>query len=307
NEKKKFDIIVAHDWLDLPSGMAAKEATGLPLVYHVHATEIGRSLGSPTWELVNLELTGGREADLVITVSHAMKDEMIKTGFPGEKIRVCHNGVDTDIFSPGRVKKERTEELRKEFDIKDDEAVLLYVGRLEQMKGVDNLVSAMPLVLKENPDTKLLILGKGTLEGKIKHINSDLGIEDKVVMDTRFVDDEAKIHYYAATDCCIFPSLYEPFGIVALEAMAMERPVVVGAHGTSGLRESVVVPPSEGATGIHVDPNRPDDIAWGTNAVLEDRERAKTWGKNGRKRVLEYFTWDKVVEETIKVYREVIL
>ncbi|MFQ5976495.1 MAG: glycosyltransferase family 4 protein, partial [Candidatus Hydrothermarchaeales archaeon] len=187
-----------------------------------------------------------------------------------------------------------------------DEGVLLYIGRLEPMKGVDNLVSAMPSVLKENTNIKLLILGKGTLKGKIKDMSSNLGIEDRVILDTRFVDDEAKIHYYAIADCCIFPSLYEPFGIVALEAMGMEKPLVVGAHGTSGLRESVIVPPSKDATGIHVDPNRPEDIAWGINTVLEDKENAKIWGKNGRKRVLENFTWDGVAEETIKVYREVI-
>lgn len=306
NEKKKFDIIVAHDWLDLPGGIAAKEATGLPLVYHVHATEVGRSLGNPTWELVNLELIGGREADRVITVSYAMKDEMTTTGFSEEKIRVCHNAVDTYIFDPKRVKKDRKEKLKKEFNIKKDETVLFYVGRLEPMKGVDNLVSAMPIVLKEHPDTKLIILGRGTLEDKIKSMRQELRIEDKIILDTRFVDDEAKIHYYAIADCCIFPSLYEPFGIVALEAMAMEKPLVVGAHGTSGLRESVIVPPSANATGMHIDPNRPDDIAWGINTVLEDKKKAERWGKNGRKRVLENFTPSKVAEKTLGFYKEIV-
>jgi glycogen(starch) synthase len=104
----------------------------------------------------------------------------------------------------------------------------------------------------------------------------------------------------AACDVAAFPSYYEPFGIVALEAMSMEKPVVVGASGVSGMRE-IVVCCSDEQCGYHVDPNNPSDIAWGIISSLEDPERRKWLGKNGRKRVLSEFT-----EKTLELYEKVL-
>ncbi len=112
--------------------------------------------------------------------------------------------------------------------------------------------------------------------------------------------------HYALADLCVFPSHYEPFGIVALEAAAMARPAVVGASGTSGLLEIVENPASKRPTGVHVDGRRPEDIAWGINLALEDRERLKAWGKNARELVLERFTWKKAAEQTLAIYEEVV-
>jgi glycosyltransferase involved in cell wall biosynthesis len=104
---------------------------------------------------------------------------------------------------------------------------------------------------------------------------------------------------------CIFPSTYEPFGIVSLEAMAMEKPVVVGARGVVGFKEQVI---SRGVdqTGVHINGEDPADIAWGINLTLSNPEKAKNWGENGRRRVLEYFTWRKVAEQTIKIYESLL-
>jgi glycosyltransferase involved in cell wall biosynthesis len=111
--------------------------------------------------------------------------------------------------------------------------------------------------------------------------------------------------HYAASDVCVFPSVYEPFGIVCLEAMSMGKPVVVGARGVVGFKEQVL---SSGVnqTGVHVNGEDPLDIAWGINQTLENPKKAKTWGANGRKRVLEYFTWRKVASETIKIYKSLL-
>jgi glycosyltransferase involved in cell wall biosynthesis len=103
----------------------------------------------------------------------------------------------------------------------------------------------------------------------------------------------------------VFPSLYEPFGIVVLEAMSLGRPVVVGATGVSGMRE-IVVCCGEEQCGYHVNPNDPSDIAWGITSALETPERRKWLGENGRKRVLNEFTWDKVAERTLEVYEKTI-
>src|SRR5208337_2124872 len=101
------------------------------------------------------------------------------------------------------------------------------------------------------------------------------------------------------------PSLYEPFGIVVLEAMSMEKPVVVGAAGVSGMRE-IVICCGEDQCGYHVDPSNPTDIAWGITSVLENPDKMKWLGKNGRKRVLEEFTWDKIAKRTLGLYEQMV-
>lgn len=120
-----------------------------------------------------------------------------------------------------------------------------------------------------------------------------------------FVPEEERIQHYAASDMCVFPSTYEPFGIVSLEAMSMEKPVVVGARGVVGFREQVVSTGAE-QNGVHVNGEDPADIAWGIKECLKDPERARDWGKSGRQRVIKYFTWRKVAEQTIGIYSKLI-
>jgi glycogen(starch) synthase len=173
------------------------------------------------------------------------------------------------------------------------------------VKGVKNLIQAMPTVLRDYPQTKLVILGKGEEEKDIEETAARLGIRDNVICRFDFVPEQERILHYAAADLCVFPSVYEPFGIVSLEAMAMEKPVVVGAHGVVGFREQVV---SSGPdqNGIHINGEDPADIAWGIKETLKDPQRAKTWGENGRKRILQYFTWEKTAEQTLEIYETLI-
>ncbi len=126
-------------------------------------------------------------------------------------------------------------------------------------------------------------------------------MEEDVKVCFDFIPEEERINHYAACDIAVFPSLYEPFGIVALEAMSMEKPVVVGAAGVSGMRE-IVVCCGEEQCGYHIDPNNPSDIAWGVVSALETAEKRKMLGKNGRKRVLSEFTWNKIAEKTLQLY-----
>ncbi|NTV28119.1 MAG: glycosyltransferase family 4 protein, partial [Methanothrix sp.] len=157
-----FDLVVAHDWLGLPGGMAAKKK-GIPLIYHVHGLETGRSEG-PNPQLVALELKGAFAADLVITVSQAMLQELTLLGVPAEKVRVCYHGVDAGFFDPSRVDPKRLAALRQRYGFAKDDQILLFMGRLEPVKGVMQLFSAMPSVKAENPRVKLLMVGKGSLE-----------------------------------------------------------------------------------------------------------------------------------------------
>ena len=128
-----------------------------------------------------------------------------------------------------------------------------------------------------------------------------MGLKENVICRFEFVSEEERILHYAAADLCVFPPLYEPFGVVSLEAIAMEKPVVVGAKGVVGFREQVV-PSGPDQAGVHVNGNDPADIAWGIMAALKDPEGARNRGENGRRRVLEYFTWHTVAEQTVKIY-----
>jgi glycosyltransferase involved in cell wall biosynthesis len=183
--------------------------------------------------------------------------------------------------------------------------MLLFIGRLTWVKGVRNLLQAMPSVLREYPNTKLVILGKGEQQADIVETADRLGIKDKIVYRFDFVPEKERILHYAASDMCIFPSTYEPFGIVSLEAMAMEKPVVVGARGVVGFREQVISTGPD-QNGMHVNGEDPSDIAWGIKEVLRNPEKARNWGENGRKRIIEYFTWRKAAEETLKIYESIL-
>lgn len=297
----KYDVIVAHDWLSVIAGVTAKRELGLPLVFHVHSTEKGRTLGNGSEVVSSIEHRGGQMADLVITVSNAMKNELIELGFPREKISVCYNGVDPDKYSPEQVSETKQKEIRESYGLADDDEMVFFIGRLVPVKGVDKLIMAMPHVLQKVPNAKLVIVGLGDMEEHLKNMVKGLKLEDAVKFRFEFVPEEERIAHYAACDLAVFPSLYEPFGIVALEAMSMEKPVVVGASGVSGMREIVVSSGSD-QCGYHVNPNDPVDIAWGIVSSLQNGDRKRNLGKNGRKRVLTEFTWDAIAQKTLAFY-----
>jgi glycosyltransferase involved in cell wall biosynthesis len=167
------------------------------------------------------------------------------------------------------------------------------------------LILAMPQILREIPDAKLVILGVGDQEQLLSQMVRDLHLGTNVMLHFRLVPEQERIIYYAAADVCVFPSKYEPFGIVCTEAMAMGKPVVVGARGTSGFRAQGI-PSGDDCCGFHVNPGDPSDIAHYVVRILRDRELAIAMGINGRKRVLSFFTWDHVAGETLRVYQEVI-
>jgi glycogen(starch) synthase len=297
----EFDIISYNDWLCATSGVLLSEIKRVPRVYHVHSTEWGRALGGGSRTVAEIEHMGAVYADRVITVSQVMREDLIAHGWPPDKIGVVWNGVDPDVYDPSKIDRERAAGLRDSYGIGPDEKMILFVGRLVFVKGVRELVEAMPHVLAEFPKTKLVILGTGDLERDIRSLAHHLNISRNVIIRTEFVSEEERILHYAASDLCAFPSIYEPFGIVSLEAMSMAKPVVVGARGVVGFREQVI-PSGNEQCGVHVDGSNPLDIAWGIKEALKDTERARRWGENGRKRVLSEFTWKRAAERTIEIY-----
>lgn len=303
-EGMKYDVVVAHDWLSAMGGITVKRESNLPFAFHVHSTEKGRTLGGGSGVVSNIELRAGNTADLIVTVSYAMKDELAQLGFPKEKIQVSYNGVDPQKYNPAKVSPEDVKRIRAKYGIKDDELMILFLGRLVAVKGVDKLIMAIPHILRTVPKVKLVIVGVGDQQEYLTNLTRTIRLDEYVKFCFDFIPEEERILHYAACDIAVFPSYYEPFGIVALEAMAMEKPVVVGAAGVSGMRE-IVVCCGEEQCGYHIDPNNPSDIAWGVINALESPERRKWLGKNGRKRVLAEFSWSKIAEKTVALYESI--
>ena len=305
NNGQKFDLIDCHDWLGIFGGIIAKKELDIPLFFHVHSTEQGRSCGGGSSTIKNIEYEGSQKADCVITVSHAMKDELKNIGFPEEKIRVCWNGIDPDKYNPNKISKVDVDNLRKKYKVKNDEHLIFFIGRLVTVKGVINLIKSMPNIIEEFPKTKLLILGVGDLESEIIRLSNDYNLNDKIILRNEFVSEKERILHYAAADSVVLPSHYEPFGIVCTEAMSMQKPIVVGAKGTSGMREQIIIEGKD-KCGIHIDPDNPYDISWGVKEILKSEDKAKQFGINARKRAIKQFSWDVVNNRTLEIYREFV-
>lgn len=304
-ERKQFDIIVVHDWLNGIAGMIAEHNTELPLVIHLHSTEKGRSMGYGSQTIASVEWNTGEAAKRIITVSFSMQEDLINQGFEPGKIRVCWNGVDTQKYDPKKVIDEERLATRKMYQIEDDEKMLLFIGRLISVKGAIELVEAMTMV--KDPKVKLVILGQGDLEGTVTNLISQLELEDRIKTRFEFVSEEERIRHLASCDIAVFPSKYEPFGIVALEAMAMEKPVIVGASGISGFRE-IVISSGDYRTGAHVNARNPADIyEWGLKPLLSlSPEDSREMGRRGRERVEKYFTWTRIAKQTAEIYAQTI-
>ena len=258
----------------------------------------------PSQIIAKIEKKAADTADAIITVSQGMKDALVNLGYPEDKIHVVHNGVDSASFDPRLFSRDTITAFRNNLGV-FDHPMILYVGRLTRVKGVEELIRAMPDVLKEIPTARLVVIGVGESEEGLRELVLELGLQDAVIMKCQHLSEEELKMCYAACDCAVFPSHYEAFGIVCTEAMAMEKPVIVGVSGTSGLYEQVIIKGDE-QNGFHIDPHSPQDIAKHICILLTDPEMRRRFGIAGRKRVLSHLTWDITVQKTTEIYRRVL-
>ena len=230
-----FDVIHAHDWLVAYAAKTLKNSYNIPIVATIHATESGRNSGihDETQRYINdTEWMLTYEASEVIVNSNFMKNELQRLfGLPYEKINVVPNGVNLNLFNG----IERDYNFRRKYAM-DNEKIILFLGRLVYEKGVQHLIAAMPKILNGYHDSKLVICGKGGMLDELKAEAERLGISQKVYF-AGYMQGKDVQRMYKAADIAVFPSTYEPFGIVALEAMLSENPVVVSDVG--GLNEIV--------------------------------------------------------------------
>jgi len=297
---QEYDLIHAHDWLVAFAARTLKHGLGAPLVATMHATEMGRNYGlhNPMQHYIHsVEWMLTYDAWRVICCSQAMAGEVqgaLKV--PTDKVRVVPNGVDPERLhsgdSPAELAKFRARWARPE------ERILLFVGRLVREKGVEVLLDAMPQVLAAHPEAKLVVVGSGE-HGPLRGRAAEKGLGEKILF-AGFVPEEELRRLYAVANLAVFPSLYEPFGIVALEAMAAGVPVVTSDIG--GFQEVV----RHGETGLHTWANNPHSLAWGITRVLSDSRLAERLRRAGRREVRQRYAWEKIAEHTLTVYREVL-
>lgn len=295
-----YDLLHGHDWLVALASRTLKHGRGLPLAATIHATEAGRNQGihGPVQSYIHsLEWLLTYDAWRVICCSRAMADEV--TGalhVPADKLRVVPNGVAAErLRCPSSPRELAAFRARWAAPA---ERIVCFVGRLVREKGVEILIDSMPEVISAHPDAKFVIAGGGW-HGHLWQRASALGLGHKIVF-TGFLPEEDLPRLYAVADVAAFPSLYEPFGIVALEAMAAGVPVVTSDIG--GLREVV----RHGETGLQTWANNPHSLAWGINQVLSHPALAQRLRRAGPREVKQRYHWDAIAQQTLSVYREVL-
>lgn len=295
-----YDIIHVHDWLVAFAGVALKHLHKTPLLATIHATERGRGRGTVSGEMAQA-INGTEwwltyEAWRIITASHFMADEVKSYfGLPGNKIDVIPNGVETLPFDA--LDGVDLSDFRSQWAL-PSERIVFFVGRMQHEKGAHLVVEAAPRVLEQVPQAKFVLAGSGSMVEPLRARVDELGLNGKVLV-AGFVSDQARDELFKVSDVAVFPSLYEPFGIVALQAMAAKCPVVVSAVG--GLKEVV----KNHETGITIYPDNLDSLVWGILHTLQHPEWARARAANAYRVAREEFNWDSIARDTKRVYERI--
>ncbi len=290
------DVVHTHTWYASLSGYMAKVLYKIPLITTVHSLEplrpwkaeqLGRSYHLSTWvEKVALE-----NADRIISVSKHSREDILKYfNVDPDKVKVIHNGIDLDLY-----KSTSVDSTRKAFDIEGD--YILFVGRTSRQKGMEHLIDAMQYV---DPGVKAVCCTSAPDTKEIEdEFAARIAKEPRVLWINSLLREEQYVELYSNAAVFACPSVYEPFGIINLEAMACKTPVVASAVG--GILETII----DGQTGILVPPADPKALANAINTLLRDRNKAKTFGENGRRRVEEFFSWTSIARKVEDLYTEV--
>lgn len=282
------DVVHAHDWLVAHPAIALAEFFDVPLVSTMHATEAGRHSGwvyGPISRQVHaVESWLARESDSLITCSASMAEEITELFGPGlAEISVIPNGIDSSLWSFAPRRRH------------DGPPELLFFGRLEYEKGVHDAIAALPRIRRTHPGTTLTIAGDGTQQDWL----TEVARKHKVLKAVRFVgraDHDELLALLHRVDAAVLPSHYEPFGIVALEAIAAGTPLVTTNVG--GLGEAVI----NGKTGISCPPRNPAALAAAVRMVLDDPDTAQRRAEAARERLTSDFDWHTVAAQTAQVY-----
>lgn len=292
------DLIHVHDWQTAIAGLALKERWNIPMIVTFHSIHRGRSsaeLSQHSWQQISqFEHDIGQKATHVIVCSHFMRQAAHEQlGIPLEKLTVIPNGVRADQQAVNTLSDLAT--LRTKY-APNGQTLLLYVGFITHSKGVLVLIRAMPAILARHPNTKLLVVGEHG--HKLQPLAFELGVEHAIDF-LGYVSDHERDCLYQIADAVVIPSLYEPFGIVALEAMAFGANVI--ASNVGGLSEVI----EHMRTGLLVEPDKPASIAHAVDVLLADPEASEQRRRNASKSVDLSYRWGVIAKRTIHLYRRI--
>lgn len=283
--KHDFDIIHAHDWLTWQAGLRAGELSGKPVVLHVHATEFDRCGGDNVHPHVHrIEQESLRKADKIIAVSEATKRKIIKKyGVKPEKVAVLHNGIDVKKLAPQTLKAFKGKKL------------VIFIGRLTLQKGPDYFLQVAKRVLDMDPDVRFVVGGSGDMLHRLIQDAARLGIADKLLF-AGFLRNRALEKVYQSADVYVMPSVSEPFGIGALEAINHGTPVIVSKN--AGVCEAF-------PHCLKVDFWDIEKMANKILSVLRYSPLGKTMVEEG-KRFLPSLSWEKIAKKCANIYQQLL-
>jgi glycogen(starch) synthase len=288
----EYDVIHAHDWLTLRAGLAAKQATGLPLIVHMHATEFDRAGGKRGNPLIHeIEYIGLHIADRIVAVSEATRQTIMREyDIPADKIEVVHNAIDfeiDDLAEQGSVYP-YIESMRA-----NGYRVVLGAGRLTIQKGFMNLLYAMKAVVERQPKTILLLVGGGELYHELVAKSAELGIARNVII-VGYLNGTGRAwrDAFRVSDLFVMPSISEPFGLTPFEALTFGAPVLMTKQ--SGASEVL-------KNALKVDFWDIDEMANQICSVVANDSLASTLYKNGSDE-LTRLTWTPSVQKLLKIY-----
>ncbi|HLL65251.1 MAG TPA: glycosyltransferase family 4 protein [Micromonosporaceae bacterium] len=297
-ETGRYDVIHAHDWLVTHTAVTLKEHLDLPLVATIHATEAGRHQGWLPGEMNrcihSVEYWLGAEASRVIACSAYMRWEIGRLlDLPAEHIDVVPNGVDAAAWqaAPRAVTAARAR-------FSGEGPLIGYAGRLVYEKGVQDLVAALPTLRERHPGLRVVIAGDGPHRAQLQEEVRRHRLQ-RAVSFAGFLGDELPA-VLAATDTLVVPSIYEPFGMVALEGASAGAPLAVAATG--GLAEIV----EPGVTGVTFPAKDPGALAAAVSSLLSDDAFAGRVSRQARAMVVERYGWSTVACRTAAVYRAAV-
>jgi len=293
--EQHFDVVHAHDWLVAYAAAGLKETWDVPVVATIHATEYGRHQGwlpGPMNKLIHqVEWWLTYEARRVIVCSDYMREQLEDIFvLPADKLDVVPNGVDIRDFAVDPVEAAETRSTLTGPRTR----MVLFAGRLEYEKGVQTLLAALADVRRRLGPTRLYVAGVGTYSGELQREVRRLKLQRHVRFTGFLADHELRLHFGAA-DVAVVPSIYEPFGLVAVEAMACGTPVVVG--DTGGLREIVA-----DGSGLSFTPQEPEELADALVRVLSEQDLAADLVRRGHVRARDRYDWGAVARRTVEVY-----
>lgn len=310
---RKGAVVAVHDWQAAPAGVLLAILFRYRVVYHVHNTEMTMAEGGvdygASWLIGAFESLLAGLARRVVVPSPELREQLVARGWPGHRITVVPHGFEEpahDLYRalPGPQRQDARAQLRAELGITADERVVVYVGRLSPVKGVHTLMEAVPAVLSRYPKLRILLLGigfPGTSESADLHRHvAALGIADHVLIYDRDLPPDAVARHYDLADVCVFPSTFEPFGFVAIEAMSFARPVVLGNGFTR-----VICRSETGPNAFVMRTEMAAELSDLIVRVLDQPEAAAELAASARDYVAVALTWRKCIDATVAIYREV--